>query len=60
MSLMFSKSKLYFTFFFFTLVTYFSSAQVDYLVGHDIKKGEELYKANCTSCHKLGDEKKLG
>ena len=41
-----------------TLVPYFSNAQVDYLIGHDIKKGEELYKANCTSCHKLGDEKK--
>ena len=23
-----------------------------------ILKGEELFKANCTSCHKLGDEKK--
>lgn len=32
--------------------------QVDYLEGHDVNKGEELFKANCTSCHKLGDEKK--
>tara|TARA_Y100000589_G_scaffold180569_1_gene170912 strand:+ start:878 stop:2107 length:1230 start_codon:yes stop_codon:yes gene_type:complete len=55
---MFSKTILYFAFFFLTLVPYFSNAQVDYLIGHDIKKGEELYKANCTSCHKLGDEKK--
>ncbi|MBJ05040.1 MAG: cytochrome C [Flavobacteriales bacterium] len=58
MSIMFSKTILYFAFFFLTLVPYFSNAQVDYLIGHDIKKGEELYKANCTSCHKLGDEKK--
>ena len=55
---MFSKTILYFAFFFLTLVPYYSNAQVDYLIGHDIKKGEELYKANCTSCHKLGDEKK--
>ena len=55
---MFSKTILYFAFFFLTLVPYFTNAQVDYLIGHDIKKGEELYKANCTSCHKLGDEKK--
>ena len=26
--------------------------------GQDIEKGEELFKANCTSCHRLGDEKK--
>ncbi len=55
---MFSKTILYFAFFFLTLFPYFSNGQVDYLIDHDIKKGEELYKANCTSCHKLGDEKK--
>ena len=24
----------------------------------DLQKGEDLFKANCTSCHRLGDEKK--
>ena len=55
---MFNKLILYFTLFYLTLGLNFSYSQVDYLVGHDIQKGEELFKANCTSCHKLGDEKK--
>ncbi len=58
MYLMFGKTTLYFSFFLFTFCSFFSFGQVDYLVGHDIQKGEELFKANCTSCHKLGDEKK--
>ena len=33
-------------------------AQIDYLEGQDVQNGEELFKANCTSCHRLGDEKK--
>lgn len=55
---MFNKLILYFSLFYLTLGLNFSHSQVDYLVGHDIQKGEELFKANCTSCHKLGDEKK--
>jgi mono/diheme cytochrome c family protein len=55
---MFNKLILYFSLFYLTLGLNYSHSQVDYLVGHDIQKGEELFKANCTSCHKLGDEKK--
>ena len=55
---MFNKLILYFSLFYLTLGLNFTHSQVDYLVGHDIQKGEELFKANCTSCHKLGDEKK--
>ena len=55
---MFNKLILYFSLFYLTLGLNFSHSQVDYLVGHDIQKGEALFKANCTSCHKLGDEKK--
>ena len=55
---MFNKLIIYFSLFYLTLGLNFSHSQVDYLVGHDIQKGEELFKANCTSCHKLGDEKK--
>ena len=55
---MFNKLILYFSLFYLTFGLNFSHSQVDYLVGHDIQKGEELFKANCTSCHKLGDEKK--
>ena len=55
---MFNKLILYFSLFYLILGLNYSHSQVDYLVGHDIQKGEELFKANCTSCHKLGDEKK--
>ena len=55
---MFNKLILYFSLFYLAIGLNFSHSQVDYLVGHDIQKGEELFKANCTSCHKLGDEKK--
>ncbi len=54
---MLNKTVLYFTFFFWAFCSIFSYAQVDYLVGHDIEKGEELYKANCTACHRIGDYK---
>jgi len=54
---MLNKTALYFTFFFWAFCSIFSYAQVDYLVGHDIEKGEELYKANCTACHRIGDYK---
>ena len=54
---MLNKTALYFTFFFWAFCSISSYAQVDYLVGHDIEKGEELYKANCTACHRIGDYK---
>ena len=54
---MLNKTVLYFTFFFWAFCSISSYAQVDYLVGHDIEKGEELYKANCTACHRIGDYK---
>jgi len=54
---MFKKLILYFSLFYLALGPNFSYSQVDYLVDHDIQKGEELYKANCTSCHKIGDYK---
>jgi len=55
---MLKKTALNFFFIFWILIPSIFHGQVDYLEGRDIKKGEELFKANCTSCHKLGDEKK--
>lgn len=55
---MLKKTALNFFFIFWILVPSVFYGQVDYLEGHDVQKGEELFKANCTSCHKLGDEKK--
>ena len=55
---MLKKTALNFFFIFWILIPSTFHGQVDYLEGHDVKKGEELFKANCTSCHKLGDEKK--
>ena len=57
MYLMFRKTTLYFSFFLLAFCSFFTYGQVDYLTDHDIQKGEELYKANCTSCHKIGDYK---
>ena len=54
---MLNKTVLYFTFFFWLFSSISAYGQVDYLVGHDIEKGEELYKANCTACHRIGDYK---
>ena len=55
---MLKRSTLYFLLIFLVLSPTLTRGQVDYLEGHDVQKGEELFKANCTSCHKLGDEKK--
>ncbi len=55
---MLKKTTVYFLLLLLTLSPYSIHGQVDYLEGHNIQKGEELFKANCTSCHKLGDEKK--
>ena len=55
---MLKRSTLYFLLFFLVFSPTLTRGQVDYLEGHDVQKGEELFKANCTSCHKLGDEKK--
>ena len=55
---MFKKTTLYFLLILLIFSSLSMHGQVDYLEGHDINKGEELFKANCASCHKLGDEKK--
>ena len=55
---MLKRSTLYFLLIFLVFSPTLTRGQVDYLEGHDVQKGEELFKANCTSCHKLGDEKK--
>ena len=55
---MLKRSTLYFLLIFLVFSPNLTRGQVDYLQGHDVQKGEELFKANCTSCHKLGDEKK--
>jgi len=55
---MLKRSTLYFLLIFLFFSPTLTRGQVDYLEGHDVQKGEELFKANCTSCHKLGDEKK--
>ena len=55
---MFKKTTLYCLLILLIFSSLSMHGQVDYLEGHDVNKGEELFKANCTSCHKLGDEKK--
>ncbi len=55
---MFKKTTLNLFFVLWAFIPSFFYAQIDYLAGQDIQHGEELFKANCTSCHRLGDEKK--
>ncbi len=55
---MFKKTTLHLFFIFWVFVPSFFYGQIEYLKGQNIKNGEELFKANCTSCHLLGDEKK--
>ncbi len=55
---MFKKTTLHLLFIFWVFFPPFFYGQVDYLKDQNIENGEELFKANCTSCHLLGDEKK--
>jgi len=55
---MFKKTTLHLLFIFLAFVPSFFYGQVEYLKDQNIENGEELFKANCTSCHLLGDEKK--
>ncbi len=55
---MFKKTTLHLLFIFLVFVPSFFYGQVEYLKDQNIENGEELFKANCTSCHLLGDEKK--
>ncbi len=55
---MFKKTTVHLFLILWVLIPSFFYGQIDYLKDHDIQNGEELFKANCTSCHRLGDEKK--